>query len=286
VVGKKLDLRDLGDLTIRMLSPDPTKRPSIDLILDHLAFSNIKSLSSGDVFGGFERGEVAVEIPDALSGGMRRQLLKEDVSEAANVLTIAMKDDPRYKYAYQNIISDEALYIKTLHRVFELLFQAFLKKHVQLWGRYDRDNRCQAVAVWSNPDQKKRLCLGKILLFMMMRSIEFIPKVGLATVKRMRKLAKTIDKGFIPVGTDTAWWQLVYLGVDPNYQNQKIGYNLMEPVLEWADREKKGCQVATYSETSLGFFMKCGFETVKVLHDPVDLPKGLGSMWIMFRKPK
>lgn len=75
-------------------------------------------------------------------------------------------------------------------------------------------------------------------------------------------------------------WYLAMLGVGSQYQGQGIGGQLLQPILERADREKMPCYLETSTEGAVRFYQRLGFEILHV--------GNVGNLpyWTMKRIPK
>ncbi len=70
------------------------------------------------------------------------------------------------------------------------------------------------------------------------------------------------------------YWELMYMGLEPQYQGKKLGVHLNDIVLEWADQDNRKCATHTFNERNLDFFRKLGFEIVdkfRILNAPSSL---------------
>lgn len=75
-------------------------------------------------------------------------------------------------------------------------------------------------------------------------------------------------------------WYLAMLGVGSQYQGQGIGGQLLQPILERADREKLPCYLETSTEGAVRFYQRQGFEILHVGKVGKQLP-----YWTMKRTP-
>lgn len=75
-------------------------------------------------------------------------------------------------------------------------------------------------------------------------------------------------------------WYLAMLGVKTQYQGQGIGGQLLQPILERADREKLPCYLETSTEGGVRFYQRLGFEILHVGSVGNQLP-----YWTMRRTP-
>ena len=76
----------------------------------------------------------------------------------------------------------------------------------------------------------------------------------------------TSFKAFMKTGANGArlhptypHWYLETMGVDPAGQRKGIGRQLLEPVLEIADRDRVDCYLETADRANVGFYERNGF---------------------------
>jgi GNAT superfamily N-acetyltransferase len=79
-----------------------------------------------------------------------------------------------------------------------------------------------------------------------------------------------------------AHWYLMLLGVDPPYQGQGVGGELMQPILGEADREGRPAYLETQKARNVPFYRRHGFEVVA----ETDAPGGGPHLWLMARAPR
>jgi ribosomal protein S18 acetylase RimI-like enzyme len=76
-------------------------------------------------------------------------------------------------------------------------------------------------------------------------------------------------------------WYLAVLGVSSQYQGQGIGGELLQPILQQADRDKIPCYLETSTESAVRFYQRQGFEIEHIGKIGETLP-----YWTMKRLPK
>jgi ribosomal protein S18 acetylase RimI-like enzyme len=77
-------------------------------------------------------------------------------------------------------------------------------------------------------------------------------------------------------------WYLLLLGVSPAAQGQGVGGELIQPILQQADRDQLPCYLETFSERAVGFYQKHGFEVVTTGQCAADAPR----YWTMQRQSR
>jgi len=77
-------------------------------------------------------------------------------------------------------------------------------------------------------------------------------------------------------------WYLMLLGVDPPYQGQGVGGELMQPILAEADRDPRPSYLETQKARNVPFYRRHGFEVVA----ETDAPGGGPHLWLMARSPR
>jgi ribosomal protein S18 acetylase RimI-like enzyme len=82
------------------------------------------------------------------------------------------------------------------------------------------------------------------------------------------------------INMPTPHWYLLMLGVHPDYQNQGVGSELIQPILKRADREQMPCYLETSSLAAVRFYRRHGFEVVQT----IDFPPENIHIWMMKRE--
>ena len=100
--------------------------------------------------------------------------------------------------------------------------------------------------------------------------------IGLRIVPALRTLA-VADA----VHPKEPHYYLRVLGCDPVKQGRGVGASLVAPMLERCDREAMPAYLESSNPKNLGFYRRCGFETMSVVETPLGVP--ITRMW---RAPK
>ena len=76
-------------------------------------------------------------------------------------------------------------------------------------------------------------------------------------------------------------WYLFFVGVDPSCQGQRIGEQLLVPVLRAADAANTLCYLETPFPRTHAFYQRLGFEIRTEGHPFAGAP----TLWTMLRSP-
>ncbi|HTX73136.1 MAG TPA: GNAT family N-acetyltransferase, partial [Rectinemataceae bacterium] len=79
-----------------------------------------------------------------------------------------------------------------------------------------------------------------------------------------------------------AHWVLYQLAVEPSRQRRGIGRELLKPVLEIADRDRRLCYLDTTNIVNVAFYERNAFKVV----DKGKPPDGGPGFWSMVRDPQ
>eukprot|EP01132_Coremiostelium_polycephalum_P010760 gene10760-13174_t len=279
----------LGELILQMVHPKPEYRPSIDLIVDNKIFEKIRFPQMTNGFSPEVSPSSPMAPPVASYGGYRKQLDRTEIPAAASILAESFVDDARFRYLSGEATADNPITLQKAKedsaRIRQNFFEGALKvmfsERFIIWGYYTADSVLAGVACWMPAEKKKR----KIpLAAMIFKVITMIPKLGIRTMKKMKKLMTVVDKTMDKSGFDGQQYVLGYIGIAKHLQNKGIGRYLMTPVLEWADYSSKRCRTVCFTQRSINFLQKIGFETI--YEQKEGLPRGLEVVWILQREPR
>eukprot|EP01133_Synstelium_polycarpum_P004373 gene4373-5115_t len=278
----------LGPVVMKMLDRNPSFRPSIEWILEKIegnnigasfSFLNQQKHLSVDTSGNPTSDQSLQSSSRKQEGlqGIRKQLSKLEFKETAALLARAFKNDPRYNGIFP---VDEPESQKHLAELFKFSIKVMNRNSSSIWGYFDAKNTLKSACIWVNPDKKKGVKYGDILV----GGFSFMTKVGIKKAERGSKIFKAINE-VLSKENDSKHWFLAYIGTEEEMRSEGIGSYLIEPVLEWADHSRYQCKTLTFTKKCLPFFQRMGFEvTREVTGSP--LPKGLDALWILTREPK
>jgi len=77
-------------------------------------------------------------------------------------------------------------------------------------------------------------------------------------------------------------YYLQFIGVVPEHQGRGMGTDLMKPILDICDREKRVAYLENSKEANLAFYGRFGFVVTKKIF----LGKGSPPLWLMCRSPR
>lgn len=77
-------------------------------------------------------------------------------------------------------------------------------------------------------------------------------------------------------------WYLAFIGIEPGIQRRGLGRQLLEPVLQRADRESRLCYLETPFPETRSFYRRLRFDDCAELHPVAGAP----TIWTMTRQPK
>jgi GNAT superfamily N-acetyltransferase len=177
-------------------------------------------------------------------------LLRSQTPEAAKVLSDAFSHDPIVTYFLSD---DQNKKLNALQEIGEKLLH-FGEPHHHI---YTTASEVKGVAVWFPPEASS-VTLSKLWQFLTSglltvpfyvrwdRLIEMLALTGEELGKRQQEVEPH--------------WYLSMLGVSSKYQGQGIGKELLQPVLEQADRDNLPCYLETSTEAAVRFYQRQGFE--------------------------
>ena len=93
-------------------------------------------------------------------------------------------------------------------------------------------------------------------------------RFGLPLLDRYRRIMANMSanaEGLFPEGA----WYLSIVGVLPQFQNQGLGADLINPVLEQSDRMGLATYLETFTPRNMTFYERLGYRTAGTFHEPV-----------------
>ncbi|EAL67634.1 hypothetical protein DDB_G0279719 [Dictyostelium discoideum AX4] len=213
---------------------------------------------------------------------VRRQLEKNDLDAAADVLCEAFKEEPRFQFV-SGATSDN---LETKNKSIELgqtIRKSFFTMCVRLmfdnkfmlWGCFDYENKLIAVACWSTPGKSGAPPMTQLIV----KILSMLPKFGFRTMKRIGKIMSNIDKAMKNHDSKLDVYYLPYIGVSKEYRDLGVGQYLLKPVIEWAEHQRKTVKAVVFSQKQINFFSKLGLSVGHT--EKITNLKGINSIYVM-----
>jgi GNAT superfamily N-acetyltransferase len=196
---------------------------------------------------------------------MVTQLGRDEVGVAADLIARAFHDDALTVHLYP----DE----RARSRLAPLMFRA-LVRYDCLFGQVDRLAGWEAVAAWVRPGGAGE-------------SPERLKEAGFDELPEDIPLDR-LDAFFGVVGqaheraAPGPHWYLRLLGVDPDHQGGGLGSALLRHGLERSDADGRSCYLETFSERTVPFYLRHGFDLVA---EDVEPATGI-RYWCFRRSPR
>lgn len=172
-------------------------------------------------------------------------------SQAAATLTRAFADDPIYAYLFP----DQAERLRATRRLWEAVLAAGLR-----YGEVYTTPILQGVACWMAPGQTEMTPTRMARTgFGLVRVVLSFSGAGR---QRFLDIFRYLD-GLRRQDMQRPFWYLWAIGVDPAWQGQGIGSQLMQPVLAQADAQGLPCYLETETERNVVFYERCGFRVLR-----------------------
>ncbi len=203
-----------------------------------------------------------VELPD-LSNLYR--LSEKDFDKANTSLIKAFKKDPIWNRA-----------LERFPEKYQYLFGVPLKYTLYYGKGYAPSENIEGVALWLGSPYMDM----SIFRIIRCRSLRLGLKIGLKAGKVIMEAFDIVEKDRHTNMKGQSYVYLSTLGIDPSYQRQKHGYNLVKSMLD-ALPHKIPVYLETATEGNVKFYENLGFKVIKEIIIPqYDLP-----MWeLIFKK--
>jgi ribosomal protein S18 acetylase RimI-like enzyme len=197
------------------------------------------------------------------------RLSKQQVGQAAAMLTRAFFDDPKLTH----LIPD----ISTKKELSRYLFEFELRYGMNYGDVYTTSPAVEGVAVWL-PSAKSEITFWRAF-----RSGGRILQkcLGKQIMDRLMSFSTEIDilhKKHAP----HRHYYLFFIGVDPAYQKKRVASRLITPMLGWLDKQKLPCYLNTQNENNIGLYEHYGFQVI----EQVVLPHSGIVHTAMLRNPR
>jgi ribosomal protein S18 acetylase RimI-like enzyme len=185
-----------------------------------------------------------------------------DVGQAAAVFAHAFHDDPFTAYMYP----DE----NERRRLTPLMFDA-LVRYDRLFGQVDCLPGLAAVAAWARPDTgpetPERLARA---------GFDDLP--GDVPLDRLDAVLSAVSEAAMRVAPEPHW-HLHLIGVDPDQQRRGLGASLLRHGLARAGAAGRSCYLETFSQRTIRFYLRHGFDLVLDEIEPTSNLRYWGFLW-------
>jgi GNAT superfamily N-acetyltransferase len=197
-----------------------------------------------------------------------RQLQRGEVATAASLLARAFAADPFIGH----FMVDQRRRRVALPRFFAaVLWQLIDSQAVYV---SERAGILAGVAAWLPPEPETPS-----------RAAQWYSRLASARVRLLfPRAAPQVSAGFETLGDQhpsDPHWYLAFIGIDPGKHRRGLGRQLLEPVLEQADRASHLCYLETPFPDTLAFYRKLRFAETAELRPVAGAP----PIWTMTRNP-
>lgn len=190
----------------------------------------------------------------------------EDMSEYATTLALSFSDYSLFTHFFRKYNFNDAV----------LFFKIALKADSKnLFGLSTKNH--EAVSIF----MKNGIKDASIWQFIKAGGLKYFFKFGIKSTLKMinfSSYALSIKKKYIR-STDL---YLYLLATKPESRHHGLGSIVLEPVLNYCDRENKKCYLETLDEENTLIYEHFGFELVEVS----DLPKSNLKLYCLLKKPR
>ena len=196
------------------------------------------------------------------------RLSQRDFAKAVDVTTHAFRT-----YAFLQYLTPQT----DARMRFARWFCTSCIRYGQLYGRVDTNSTVNGVAVWLTPGRTTltpwRLLRSGFISAPIHVHVQSLKRFILSNSHMEHEHKRFADKHH---------WYLMALGVDPQYQGQGVGSQIIQPVLELADAQHEQCYLETQTERNSQFYERHGF---KIMSQKT-MPDSEMTIFAMVRKPK
>ncbi len=173
-----------------------------------------------------------------------KDMSEHSLNVSAGIMARAFYDDPLFRHAIPEPQSRK----NRLPGLFRLNLE---------YGMLFGETFClpeQGLAIWLPPGKTRITIYRALQAGMWLTPV----KIGLKAVIRLASLNTISEKYHDQVAPDPHWY-LFLLGVDPAFQGQGLGGQLIKPILDWADSAQTPCYLETNNPLAVRFYKKYGF---------------------------
>jgi GNAT superfamily N-acetyltransferase len=194
-----------------------------------------------------------------------RKIERGDTDAVVDVMARAFDDDPLINFLLPQDGKRAARVRRFMH--------VGLTRMTFPYGETYMAEGLEGAAFWNPPNGRPHGLLSDLSLLGAM-----LPAVGLRGVPRMMSALSEVD-GKHP---KEPHFYLLAIGVDPPYQGQGVGTQLMAPILARCDAEGIPAYLESSKERNVPLYERNGFQVVEEMR----LPGGGPPLWRMWRDPK
>jgi GNAT superfamily N-acetyltransferase len=197
-----------------------------------------------------------------------RQIGRGEVAAAASLLARAFAADPFIGH----FMADQ----RRRRLALPPFFAAVLQELIGSQGVYvsEHDGGVVGVAAWLPPEPKTPT-----------RDARLRARLAATQVRLLfPRAAPRVRSGFETLAADhpgDPHWYLAFVGIEPDQQGRGLGRQLLDPVLEQADREHRVCYLETPFPDTRAFYRKLRFIDTAELRPVAGAP----PIWTMTRQP-
>jgi GNAT superfamily N-acetyltransferase len=197
-----------------------------------------------------------------------RQLRSDEVAAAASLLARAFVADPFLGYFMAGP--------RRRGLALPPFFAAVLRELIDSRAVYvsEHAGRMAGVAAWLPPEPETPS-----------REARWRSRLASARVRLLfPRAAPQVWAGFETLGgqhPSSPHWYLAFVGIEPTEQGRGLGRQLLDPVLEQADRNSHPCYLETPFPDTRAFYRKLRFDDTAELRPVAGAP----PIWTMTRRP-
>jgi ribosomal protein S18 acetylase RimI-like enzyme len=196
-------------------------------------------------------------------------LAKEQIEQAALMLSQAFKDDPINHYAFPN--PEERA------KKMSYAYQYVLRYNLRYGRVFTTSSQLEGVSVWVHSDNLSSSFWRTLISGAMWSGM----RMGFGAGRRMEQLDNYVDeihRKLVP----RKHWYLLILGIDPQHQGKGYASQLLNGMLRDTDEEGVPCYLETDGEQKVSMYQHFGFEVV----DEYKVPNTQVHLVAMLREPK
>lgn len=176
-------------------------------------------------------------------------MLKAESVDKNTVVDILTKSFNENR-SFNSIIKQDKYRVDRIRKVFEYYFECCSR-----YGAVYLSEDKNACAVISFPDQKK------VSFWSVLMDLKLLLVLGLKSVKLGFNREAKISKAH----PDAAFYYLLFIGVNPDFQRQGIGRKLLGELVADSERLKLPVYLETYLERNIILYKKAGFKVYNEL---------------------